>query len=58
MDDSEKPYTVHSATKITLSPEAREICKLQNISERDMARHLLNQHKLEQSGYVQKDGEN
>ena len=57
MDDSEKPYTIHSDTRITLSPTARELCKLQNISERDMARHLLNQHRLEQAGQIQKPGE-
>src|SRR5262245_22367489 len=43
----DKLYRVHSATKITLSPEAREICKLHGVSERDMAKHLLAQHRAE-----------
>ena len=47
-----KLYKIRSATRITLSPEAREICKLHGMSERDMARHLLNQHHLAEGGSV------
>jgi len=55
MDD--KPYTIHSPTKITLSPLARELCKEHGMTEEQMARHLLNQHRLEQAGQIQKPGE-
>jgi hypothetical protein len=55
--DDDKPYTIHSDTRVTLSPAARELCKLQGISERDMARHLLNQARLEQAGQIQREGE-
>jgi hypothetical protein len=55
--DDDKPYTVHSDTRITLGPAARELCKLHGMSERDMAKHLLNQHRLEQAGQIQREGE-
>jgi len=42
-----KLFWVHSPTRITLSPEARELCKLHNMSERAMAKHLLAQHRAE-----------
>ena len=56
LDD--KPYTIHSPTKITLGPVAREMCKLHGMSEVDMARHLLAQEKLRADGLTQKQGEN
>jgi hypothetical protein len=34
------------------------MCKLHGMTELEMARHLLNQHKLQQTGLVQRDGEN
>jgi hypothetical protein len=46
----EKPYTIHSPTKITLSPDARFWAKEHGMSLEEMARYLLNQDKL-------KDGE-
>jgi len=55
MDD--KPYTIHSDTRITLSQAARELCKLHGMTEEQMARHLLNQHRLEQAGQIQRPGE-
>jgi hypothetical protein len=58
MEDDGKPYEVLSPTSIKLSPLAREMAKMHGMTERDMARHLLNQHKLRESGLVQKDGEN
>jgi hypothetical protein len=54
----EKPYTVHSDTKITLSPLAKEMAKMHGMTELEMAKHLLNQHRLEQAGQTQKPGEN
>jgi hypothetical protein len=59
MDDNDdgKPYEVLSPTKIRLGPIAREMCKLHSMSETDMARHLLQQHKLRQAGLAQRDGE-
>ena len=55
MDD--KPYEVLSPTKIWLGPVARDLCKLHNMSEREMAQHLLAQHKLQRAGLTQKEGE-
>lgn len=53
----EKPYTVHSDSKITLSPMAREMAKMHGMTEAELARHLLNQHKLQAAGLVQREGE-
>jgi len=58
MDTSTKPYIIHSDTRVTLGAEARELCRFHGMSERQMAEHLLKQHKLQQAGLVQKDGEN
>jgi hypothetical protein len=56
-DTSTKPFVIHSDSKITLGPEARDMCRFHGMSEKDMARHLLNQHKRQQAGLVQKEGE-
>jgi hypothetical protein len=56
--DDGVPYKVLSATKVWLSRTARQLAEMHNMSEDDMARHLLNQHRLQQSGLVQKNGEN
>ena len=58
MDTSTKPYIIHSDTRVTLGPEARELCRFHGMTERQMAEHLLKQHKLQQAGLIQKDGEN
>jgi hypothetical protein len=57
MDTSAKQFVIHSDTKITLGPEAREMAKMHGLSEAQLGRHLLNQHKLQQAGLVQKEGE-
>jgi hypothetical protein len=55
-------YTIHSATRITLSPEAKQWAAehfgpgKEGLEE--MARHLINQEKLREAGEVQKVGEN
>jgi len=56
LDD--KPYTIHSDTRITLGPIAREMAKMHGMSEIEMARHLLAQEKLRADGLTQKQGEN
>jgi hypothetical protein len=56
--DGDKLYTIHSDTKVTLSPQAREMARMHNMSEVELARHLLQQHKLQESGLVQRNGEN
>jgi hypothetical protein len=56
--EDEKPYVVLSPTKIWLGSEARSLCRLHQISEEQMARHLLRMEKLRASGMVQRDGEN
>jgi hypothetical protein len=55
--DNEKPYVIESPTRIRLMPEARELAKLNGMTEEQMARHLLKQHALQQAGLVQKEGE-
>ena len=54
----DKPFTIHSDTRITLGPVAREMAKMHGMSEIEMAKHLLQQHALQQAGLVQKNGEN
>jgi hypothetical protein len=54
----EKPYEILSATKVRLGPEARELAKLSGVSEQQMARFLLEQNRLRESGQIQKDHEN
>jgi hypothetical protein len=56
--DDGVPYKVLSGTKVWLSRTARQLAEMHNMSERDMAKHLLNQHRLQQAGLVQKNGEN
>ena len=56
MDD--KPFTIHSDTKITLSPEAKFWAQENGMTLEQMAKHLLNQARLKDSGLVQRDGEN
>jgi hypothetical protein len=56
-DDSGTPYEVKSRSRVWLSRTARQLASMHNMSERDMARHLLNQARLKQAGLVQKDNE-
>jgi hypothetical protein len=48
--DSEKPYTIHSGTRITLSPLAKEMAAEHGMSLEEMARYLLNREKLREDG--------
>jgi hypothetical protein len=57
-DDSDKPFTIHSNSRITLSPLAREMARMHNMTEAELAQHLLQQHRLQQAGLTQKQGEN
>jgi hypothetical protein len=57
MDDSDQPFKILSSTKVWLSQTARQLAAMQNISERDMAKHLLAQERLRELGLVQKQGE-
>jgi hypothetical protein len=45
MTDEEKPFVIHSDKKITLNREAREWAKEWGMTEIEMAKHLLKQHK-------------
>ena len=58
MSEDDKPYTIESPTRVRLSPLARELAKMHSMSEVEMARHLLQQHRQRQAGLAQKDGEN
>jgi hypothetical protein len=55
--ETDKPYTILSPTKITLSPLAREMCKLHGMTEEQMAKHLLSQEKLRQAGQTRQEGQ-
>jgi hypothetical protein len=39
-------------------PLAREMAKMHGMTEEQLAKHLLNQSKLQESGLIQKSGEN
>ena len=56
--EDDKPYTIHSPTKITLGPLARELAKAHGMTEIEMGKHLLQQHALQQAGLTRKQGEN
>ena len=56
--DDDKLYTVHSETRITLSPTAKDWACMHGMTETAMARHLLQCHQLQQAGLTQKIGEN
>jgi hypothetical protein len=57
MDDSEQPFKVLSPTKVWLSATARQLASMHSMSEEEMARHLLAQHRLQELGLVQRSGE-
>jgi len=44
MDD--KPYTIHSPTKITLSADARWWAKQHGMTDQQMAKYLLDRERL------------
>jgi hypothetical protein len=56
-DDDSLPYKVVSPTRVWLSKTARQLAAMAPMSEREMAKHLLEQHRLKQAGLVQRDGE-
>jgi len=41
--NDDQPFKIHSATKVTLSPIARQWAREFNMTEVDMAKHLLQQ---------------
>jgi hypothetical protein len=55
---SDQPFTIHSPTKITLSPVAKEWAQQHGMTLEDMARFLLRQEQQRQSGNAQRQGEN
>ena len=55
-DDSATPFRVKGASKVWLSRTARQLASMHNMTETQMARHLLNQHRLKQAGLIQTDG--
>jgi hypothetical protein len=58
MQDDDKPYVIHSPSKITLSPLAKAWAREWGMTDAEMAKHLLGQEKLRQAGLTQKPGEN
>jgi hypothetical protein len=42
----DRPYVVHSPTKIVLGPTAREWAREFNMTDVEMAKHLLARHQL------------
>ena len=57
MSNDDTPYRVLSPNKVWLSRTARQLASMAPMSERDMAKHLLEQHRLKEAGLVQKDGD-
>jgi hypothetical protein len=55
--NDDRPYVIHSATKITLNPTAREMARMHGMSETELARHLLDQHAQREAGLTQQVGE-
>ena len=58
MDNDDRPFVIESPTKIQLRPIAREWAKNFGMSEEQMAKHLLNQHRQREAGETQREGEN
>jgi hypothetical protein len=56
-DNNDLPYKVVSPSRVWLSKTARQLAAMAPMSEREMAKHLLEQHRLKQAGLVQRDGE-
>lgn len=54
----DRPYVIHSATKITLSALARELARENGMTDVQMAKHILEQENLRASGETQREGEN
>ena len=57
-DDDGPPFKVVSDSRVWLSRTARSLAEMHSMTDEQMARHLLNQHRLKQAGLVQKDNEN
>jgi hypothetical protein len=55
MDDA---YRIHSATKVTLSPAAKDWAVEFGLTLEEMAKHILSQERLRDSGMTQRNGEN
>jgi hypothetical protein len=59
LDDSNSdmpPFTVHSPTRITLSPTALELAASYSMTPVEFARFLLQQDRLRREGKIQPDG--
>jgi len=55
--DDDRPFTIHSDTKITLSPTAKEWAQQWQMSLNEMGKFLLQQERLRQQGLLQREGE-
>jgi hypothetical protein len=55
--DNEQPYRIESPTRITLSPMAKSWAREFGMTNVQMAKHLLAQHKLQEAGLMQRNGE-
>jgi hypothetical protein len=58
MTTDDRKFVIESPTRITLGPEAKELARQQGMSLEDMAKHLLQQDRLRQTGDTQREGEN
>jgi hypothetical protein len=65
MEDSEQPFVIERANslgkldgRIRLNDGAKHWARENNMTEEQMARHLLQQHDRRESGLEQKSGEN
>jgi hypothetical protein len=53
----DQPYEVIAPGQIRLSPTAREWALQFGMTEKEMARHLLEQDRLRRAGLIQRHGE-
>jgi hypothetical protein len=53
----DKPYEIHNDSRITLSPVAKDWAIEFGLTLEEMARHLLAQERLRDSGMTQRQGE-
>jgi hypothetical protein len=58
MADELLPFEVLSPTKARLGPEAKAWAQQHGMTLVEMAKHLLQQEQLRQSGMAQRQGEN
>jgi hypothetical protein len=57
-DNNDQPFVIDGPDRVTLRPLAIEMAKANGMTPKEMAKHLLRQHGLRESGLIQQDGKN